>query len=124
MKSRLLLIAAVLFASSLLASAARATVLRVVVVQTEDAAAYVKQIEQGQALLKKMGSPTIIRVWRARFAGNNAGSVVVSIEYPDIISFANEDKKAMADPGYQAWLMGLNKIRKVFSDSLYEELTP
>lgn len=122
MKSRLLLIGAVLFASSLLASVARATVLRVVVVQTEDAAAYEKQIEQGQALLKKLGSTTIIRVWRARFAGEHAGSVVVSIEYPDMVTFANEDKKVAADADYQAWLKGLSKIRKVVSDSLYEEL--
>jgi hypothetical protein len=124
MKSKLLLIAAVVFASSLLVSTARATVLRVLIVQTEDAAAYVKQIEQGQALLKKMGSPSILRVWRARFAGDSAGAVVVSIEYPDMVTFANEDKKVAADPEYQAWLKGLNKIRKVVSDSLYEELTP
>jgi hypothetical protein len=124
MKSKLLLITAVLFASSLLASTARATVLRVITVQTEDAAAYVKQIEQGQALLKKMGSPTIIRVWRARFAGDSAGTVVVSIEYPDLVTFANEDKKVAANPEYLAWLMGLNKIRKIVSDSLYDELTP
>jgi hypothetical protein len=119
-----MLIVAVVFASSLLASVAHATILRVVVVATDDAAAYEKQIEQGQALLKKMGSTAIIRVWRARYAGEHAGSVVVSIEYPDLVAFANEDKKVGADPEYQAWLKGLNKIRKVVSDSLYDELTP
>lgn len=124
MKSRLLLIAAAFFASSFLASIARATVLRVVIVHTDDPAAYVNQIAQGQALLKKLGSTTTIRVWRARFAGDSAGAVVVSIEYPDMVAFANEDKKVSANPEYQAWLNGLNKIRKIVSDSLYEELTP
>jgi len=84
----------------------------------------VKQIEQGQALLKKMGSTTTIRVWQARYAGNNAGAVVVSIEYPDWVAFATEGQKLAADAEYQTWLKGLSKVRKIVSDSLYEELTP
>jgi hypothetical protein len=124
MKSRLLLVAAVVFASSLIASVGRATVLRVVVVQTDDVAAYEQQIERGKALLKKLGSPAILRLWRARFAGEQAGSVVVSVEFPDLVAFANDDRKTSADPEYQAWLKGLGKIRKIISDSLYDELTP
>ena len=124
MKSRSFLIAAMLLAFSLLASVAHATVLRVIMVQTDDPAAYVKQIEQGQALLKKMGSTTTIRVWQARYAGSNAGAVVVSIEYPDWVAFATEGQKLAADAEYQTWLKGLSKVRKIVSDSLYEELTP
>jgi hypothetical protein len=124
MKSRLLLLAAALFASSLLASVAHATVLRVIMVKTDDPAAYVKQIEQGQTLLKKMGSTTVIRVWQARYAGSDTGAVVVSIEYPDMVAFAADGQKLSADPEYMAWLKGLNKVRTITSDSLFEELTP
>jgi uncharacterized protein (DUF1330 family) len=124
MKSRLLLLAAALFASSFLASVAHATVLRVIMVKTDDPAAYVKQIEQGQALLKKMGSTTVIRVWQARYAGSDTGAVVVSIEYPDMVAFAADGQKLSADPEYMAWLKGLNKVRTITSDSLFEELTP
>jgi hypothetical protein len=122
MKSKLSLLVALLLACSFLTPAAQATVLRVVNVQTDDVGAYVKELERGQALLKKMGATAILRVWRARYAGPEAGSVVVSIEYPDLVTFANEDKKVSADADYQAWLKGLQKIRKVVSDSLYEEM--
>jgi hypothetical protein len=110
--------------SSTAAFGAEAAVLRVVVVETGDADAYVKQIEQGKALLKRLDSSGVIRVWRARFAGPNAGNVVVSVEYPSIAAFAKDDSKIAADSEYQAWLKGLDKLRKVVSDSLYGELKP
>lgn len=124
MKSKLSLLVVLLLASSFFASAAHATVLRVVTIQTDNTEAYVKEIGNGQALLKKLGSTAILRVWRARFAGPDAGTVVVSIEYADLVTFAAEDKKVSADPDYQAWLKGLAKIRKIVSDSLYDELKP
>jgi hypothetical protein len=123
MKTKWLLMAAVLVASSMFVSTVHATVLRVVVITTDDTAAYLKQIEQGQAVLKKLGSAAVLRVWRARFAGDRAGSIIVSIEYPDLVTYANDDKKVSASTEYQTWLKDLGKIRKVVSDSLYEELT-
>ena len=121
MKSKSALFVALLLACSFVTPALQATVLRVVTVQTDDLGAYVKQIEQGQALLKKLGSPAVLRVWRARFAGPEAGTVVVSIAYADMATFAADDSKVAADPEYAAWLKGLSKIRKVVSDSLFEE---
>ena len=121
MKSKSALFVALLLACSFITPALQATVLRVVTVQTDDLGAYVKQIEQGQALLKKLGSPAVLRVWRARFAGPEAGTVVVSIAYADLATFAADDSKVAADPEYAAWLKGLSKIRKVVSDSLFEE---
>ena len=114
--------AAVLF--SMLAVVAEAAVKRVVVVETSDPSAYAKEIEKGKALLKNAGSPAQVSVWRGRFAGPEVGRVVVSIEYPDLVTFANDDKKMAADAEYQAWLKGLDKVRTVVSDSLYEEIKP
>ena len=124
MRFKVLLCAAGALLLSFAAATAEATVLRVVVVQTADAAAYVKEIERGQALMKKAGFTEQIRVWRARFAGQEAGAVVVSVEYADMTTFAAEDKKMQTDPEISAWLKGLDKIRKIVSDSLYDELKP
>ena len=124
MKSRILAFAALLLASSIFALDARATVLRVVTVQTDNADAYLQELGRGQALIKKLGGSAVLRVWRARFAGPNAGAIVVSIEYPDLITFANDEKKVTETPEYQEWLKGLAKVRKVLSDSLYEEMKP
>jgi hypothetical protein len=124
MKSKVIALAALLLVSSIFALDAHATVLRVVTVQTDNVDAYVQELGRGQALIKKLGGSAIIRVWRARFAGPDAGAIVVSLEYPDMTTFANDEKKVTETAEYQAWLKGLAKLRKVLSDSLYDELKP
>lgn len=104
------------------APAAGAVVMRVVVVETADAAAYAGEINKGQAMLKRLKSDAILRVWRARFAGPDTGKIIVSVEYADLATLAKDEARAMADPEYKAWLDGLSRIRKVVSDSTYDEL--
>lgn len=119
-----LLLVSVLFVgavSTLLA--AEPVVLRVVVVKTDNPEGYVKEIERGKAIMKRLGSSGMIRVWRARFAGDNAGAVVASVEYPNLAVLAKDDA-LIADPEFQAWVKGLDKIRTIVSDSLYQELKP
>lgn len=120
MRSKILLAAAAAFVS--LAMSAEATVLRVVIVQSTDVGGYLKEIERGRELMKKAGMTGQIRVWRARFAGENAGAIAVGVEYSDLATFAAEDKKLQTDPELSTWLKGLDKFRKIVSDSLYEEL--
>jgi hypothetical protein len=124
MRHRWFVAASIAIMLSLFPVVAEAAVLRVVVVDVSDAAAYVRQIEVGKALLKKAGSPAQIRVWRARFAGPDAGQYVVSVEYPDLQSFAADDKRLAADAEYQGWIKGLDSLRTIVSDSLYEETKP
>ncbi len=104
--------------------AAEPTALRVVVVETTDADAYVKEIEKGKALMKRMELPGQIRVWKARFAGDRTGTVVVAIEYANLTELAKAEDQMTADKDYMAWLKGLDKVRKVISDSIYYELKP
>lgn len=115
--------AAVLVFSLLFASAAaEAATLRVVVVQPSDTAAYLKAVEQGKALFKSKGNPAVIRVWRARYAGQEAGAVVVSVEYANLEALAKEESRFQSDPDLRAWVQSLDKLRKVVSDSIYEEM--
>jgi hypothetical protein len=109
-------------ALGLLASTVEAATLRVVVVQTSDADGYVKELDKGRALFKKAGSPVVLRVWRAQYAGTDAGAVVVSAEYPDLAALARDNEKMGSDPELSAWLKGLDKFRKIVSDSIYQEL--
>ena len=99
----------------------KATVLRVVVVKTEDPAAYAAEIEKGKQLMKSLGIQGQTRVWQARFAGPEAGMVVATIEYPSMAAFADAVAKTNASSEYQAWIKGLDKVRKIVSDSLYSE---
>jgi ABC-type sugar transport system substrate-binding protein len=104
------------------AFAQKTTVLRVVVIKTDDVSAYLQQLEKGKEIMKKLGITQQIRVWQATFAGPNAGSVVAAIEYPSMAAFADADAKTRADKDYQAWLKDTGKIRTIVSDSLYREL--
>jgi hypothetical protein len=101
--------------------AQKATVLRVVVVKTDSVAAYLEQLEKGKEIMKKAGATPEIRIWQATFAGPNAGSIVVAIEYSNLAAFADADAKTRADKDYQAWIKGLEKIRTIVS-GLYREL--
>ena len=47
--------------------------------------------------------------------------MVVSIEYPNMAAFADAVAKTNASSEYQAWLKGLDKVRKIVSDSIYTE---
>jgi hypothetical protein len=103
--------------------AAQAATLRVVVVETSDTDGYVKALAQGDALLKSKGSSRVaMRVWKARFAGDDAGAIVVSIEYPNLEALAKDDAMMASDAELSAWLKSLDKLRKILSDSIYTEL--
>jgi glutamine cyclotransferase len=103
------------------AFAQKATVLRVITVKTEDPAAYAQELQKGNQIMKSLGIQAQIRIWQARFAGPEAGAVVVSIEYPSMAAFADGVTKTNASSEYRTWLKGLDKIRKIVSDSLYSE---
>ncbi|MGZ6971478.1 MAG: hypothetical protein ACXVID_07440 [Thermoanaerobaculia bacterium] len=124
MKRKLpLLLAVTLFLGvSLPLHAVDAPVLRVVVVQTDSPDAYLKEIERGRGILKRLGSATTLRVFQARFAGDRAGTLVVAAESPSLTTFAKDEDKATSDPEYQGWMKDLAKLRKVTSDSIYREM--
>lgn len=122
MRTRVAVIVLSCFALLLFAQVAEAVVLRVVVVETADAAAYAQEVVKVRPILKRLGSAAEVRVWRARFAGPETGTVVVSVEYADLATLAKDEAAAMADPEYRTWLAGLAKMRKVLSDSTYDEL--
>jgi hypothetical protein len=102
--------------------AADTAVQRVIVVQTDDVNAYLKELDAARAITKRLGGTSVIRVWRARFAGDSAGSIVVTIEYASMMAYAREEEKAQSDPEEQALLARLAKMRRILSDSLYTEL--
>jgi hypothetical protein len=103
-------------------AAADHVVLRLITVKTENADAYLKEIDKGREILKKLGAAATIRVWRARFAGEHTGSVVISVEYPSLATMAKNEALIEESAEYMAWLKSLDKLRAVVSDSLYTEL--
>ena len=104
------------------ASSAQAAVSRVIIVDTADAAAYLKNLDKVRAMNTRLGNKGVIRTWRARFAGPQTGALVVVIEYADMNTFAAEDTKLRGDAEFQSLQKELDKTRKIVSDSLYDEM--
>lgn len=104
--------------------AADPVVLRVIVVETADVSAYVHEISTLGAISKKIGSPVTLRVFKARFAGPNTGTVVVSVEYANLSALAKNDELMRSNADLVAQMKKIAAIRKIVSDSIYEEQTP
>ena len=122
------LIASILFGLTLSLSTAvfadGHSTLRVVMVDTDDAAAYTAQLKEGSRLIKKVAPKMTMRAWRATFAGNATGAVIVGLEYPgSLADFATAWEKIQADKSVSKWLSGLSGLRTIVSDSLYNEIS-
>jgi phage terminase large subunit-like protein len=104
------------------ASVAQAEVHRVVVVEVSDTALYLKEIDNLRAAMKRLRVDGTIRVMRARFAGEQSGGIVVAASYKDLAAFAATDAALAADAEAQAAMRRIGALRKIVSDSLYEDL--
>lgn len=122
MKTKPAMLAVVVLAFAFVSSVANAAALRVVIIQTDDVAAYTKALGEGQKILANLGSTGKLRAWLARYAGPDSGAVAVAIEYADLETLAADEKKSSGDPAFKAWLKDLGKKRKILSDSIYVEL--
>lgn len=109
-------------ALSLFALPAFADVARVVVVNTDNVEGYVAELEVGKKILEKAGATSTVRAWLATSAGPNAGHIVVAITYDDMMHYAKEYQMLNGNKELQKWLKGLDAIRTITSDSLYQEL--
>ena len=97
-------------------------VMRVVVIETDDPAGYVAEVNKGKELLKRINSTGNVRILHATFAGEGAGTIVVVVEYESLSAMAADSEMIAANEEYAAWLAGLDDIRKITSDSIYSEL--
>ncbi len=101
------------------------TTLRVIAVQTSDIKTYRHEVDTLQGEFKKEGLPVTLRVWRATFAGPDTGTIIVTVEVPDIATLGKiEDAVSKPNSALGATMKRIEAIRKIASDSLYEELSP
>jgi hypothetical protein len=101
------------------------TTLRVIAVQTSDIKTYRHEVETLQGEFKKEGLPVTLRVWRATYAGPDTGTLIVTVEVPDLATLAKiEDAATKPGSAVGATMKRIEAIRKITSDSLYEEISP
>lgn len=106
------------------ARAAEPTALRVLVVQPTDLKAYLHELDVAQGIIRKAGLSTKLRAWQAQFAGPEAGTVIVSLEFANLGELAHYYEMTRSNAELAAELAKIVTLRKVVSDSLYQELAP
>ena len=107
-----------------IAQAAEPSVMRVLVVQPADLKAYVHELSVADSILKKAGVAGTVRAWQAQFAGEDAGTVVVQLEFANLSALAHYYEATRSNAELAAELGKIVTMRKVISDSLFQELTP
>lgn len=106
----------------LASSPAHSAVFRVMTVEVSDTGMYLKEIDNVRAAMKRLNLDATVHVMRARFAGKAVGRLMVTVEYKDLAALAAADTALNADADYGATMRRIGALRKVVSDSLYDEL--
>lgn len=106
----------------LASSSAQAAVFRVIVVEVNDIGMYLKEIDNVRAAMKRLKLDGSARVMRAKFAGKGVGRLMVTVEYKDLAAFAAGEAALKDDAEYAATMRRIGALRRIVSDSLYEEL--
>jgi hypothetical protein len=107
------------------AALAGSTTLRVIAVQTSDIKTYRHELDTLQGQFKQEGLQVALRVWHATYAGPDTGTLIVTVEVPDLATLAKvEDAVKKPNSALGATMKRIEAIRKITSDSLYEEITP
>jgi hypothetical protein len=104
--------------------AAEPAVMRVLVVQPTDLKTYVHELGLAQGLLNKAGMNVRVRVWQAQFAGEHAGTIAVSLEFANLAEMARYYELGHSNPEMAAELAKIAVLRKVVSESLYQDVGP
>jgi hypothetical protein len=105
-------------------AAAEPKVMRVLVVETVDLRAYRHELELLLTLARTAVPDVTLRVWRARFAGADTGTVVVAAELPSLAALATLESFGKSNAEYAAIVRRIQALHHVISDSIYEETPP
>ena len=105
------------------AAVAEPAVMRVVVVEAMDAKEFRHELDKLLALERTVVPEASIRVWRARFAGADTGTLIVAAEVPSLAALAKIDEFGKQNGEFAATMRRLTAMTRVISDSLYEEIT-
>ena len=91
-----------------------------------DPTPYLQRVKQLIAIQKRLDTGGTLRVWRATLAGENADTIYVTVEFPNLEAFAKATTKAQADEEWNKVVKELDTggLREVLSRSQLVEITP
>lgn len=90
-----------------------------------DLPAFLEQFKKIRALMEKLGNKSEARVYQATLAGQETLGVAVVIDYPDLVTMAQESSRLQASPEWLALIAENQKLGiQPISNSLSVDITP
>ena len=90
-----------------------------------DLPGFLAMVEKFSALANKLDRKSTLRVWQSTLAGSDVNSIVVVIEYPNLIEMAKEQTANSTNEEWQALVQEFQgKGYTLQSNSLVQEITP
>jgi hypothetical protein len=86
--------------------------------------AYRAEVKKLAAVLARVDAAAQLRMWETTAGGEDAGQILVSVEYPNEAAWAADATKTRGDAEWQRIVAGLAGVRTVVSTGLWQEITP
>jgi 20S proteasome alpha/beta subunit len=80
---------------------------------------YLARVKSLQGVLARVEASGSIEAWQVTAGGPATGTVLVVLEYPSLVSYAESDAKTRGDAEYSKLISGLDELRTLESSSLY-----
>ncbi len=84
---------------------------------------YRGEVKKLAGVMKRIGSPGVVRMWRATAAGPQTGRVLVGVEYPNGTAWAENQAKLEADAEWRRIMSGLPAIRTLQSHAVWRDIS-
>lgn len=84
---------------------------------------YLKQVGKLAGILEDVGSKATVRVWQAVQAGENTGTVLVALQYPNAEAWATESPKIQANDDWQELVGKLDELRTLNSSAIWTDIS-
>jgi uncharacterized protein YbaA (DUF1428 family) len=84
---------------------------------------YRGEVKKLAGVMKRVGSPAVVRMWRRTAAGPETGGVLVGVEYPNAAAWAASQPKLEADAEWKRIMSGLPAIRTLESYAIWRDIS-
>jgi hypothetical protein len=78
--------------------------------------------KRANTIAQKYGGTGKARTWIASYSGPNTGNVIVTVEYPSLVSLAQSRAKINASPEWQQLVADAQASVKLVASSVVEEI--
>lgn len=86
--------------------------------------AYRAEVKKLAAVIARVDSEARLRMWETTAGGEDAGAILVAVEYANEAAWAADSARTQSDPEWRKIVAGLHGMRTVVSTSIWRDVSP